>query len=303
MSQFFVLFLYLKVIVFTIAALTIERFFCLKDKKPIETDQSIKVRLIAIYIGSLWLLSIAYTMPKALSITAVTMYNESVVVCGSTYDPMHEKMSTITKLVIAFAIPFTLIISVSIMLLKFLSEWSRKSSQLHATTQRPLTPLMLPAPVSGCCLSQADQHQQDQQQQQQQPQQQHRKHFSLVSQMKKWSSSPMDELSIIDNRKMSQMTRTQARLARIRRRTTRFVLAVVFSFLCCWTPLWIYQLFIIFSDSSVDSKILQMMNNLNLIVVYLGGVLNPLLFILLTENFRQFATGLFGSKNRLLLPR
>jgi hypothetical protein len=35
------------------------------------------------------------------------------------------------------------------------------------------------------------------------------------------------------------------------------------------------------------------MNNVNLMVVYLGGSLNPLLYMILTQNFREFISKVF----------
>lgn len=35
------------------------------------------------------------------------------------------------------------------------------------------------------------------------------------------------------------------------------------------------------------------MNNINLMVVYLGGVINPLLYMILTQNFREFISKVF----------
>ena len=38
------------------------------------------------------------------------------------------------------------------------------------------------------------------------------------------------------------------------------------------------------------------MNNVNLIVVYMGGVIDPLLYMILTQNFREFLSKLLKFK-------
>lgn len=77
-----------------------------------------------------------------------------------------------------------------------------------------------------------------------------------------------------------------SRQSQIKKRTTRFVLALVISFLCAWSPLWIFQIVVTFTDS--HSHYLQIARNLTLIGVYMEGVTNPLLFLILTETFREF---------------
>ena len=77
-----------------------------------------------------------------------------------------------------------------------------------------------------------------------------------------------------------------SRQSRIKKRTTRFVLAVVISFLCAWSPFWIFQIVVTFIES--DSAVLHAARNLTLVALYFEGVINPLLFMILTENFREF---------------
>lgn len=75
----------------------------------------------------------------------------------------------------------------------------------------------------------------------------------------------------------------------IKKRTTRFVLAVVISFLCAWSPFWIFQIVVMFIES-LESNLLPIARNLTLIFLYFEGVTNPLLFLILTENFREFVS-------------
>lgn len=88
-----------------------------------------------------------------------------------------------------------------------------------------------------------------------------------------------------------------SRQSMIKKRTTRFVLAVVISFLCAWSPFWIFQIVVLFTES--QSVLLQVARNLTLITVYFEGVINPLLFLILTENFRDF----FFSKLNYILKK
>ena len=112
------------------AALTIERYYCLKEQKMIENDKS-KLKIILIYIILLWSSAICFTLPKTLSIKISNdqpegFHND----CESSFDETDEKIFTTLKLLIAFAIPYSIIIVFSIYLLKFLNEWSKKSQKL-----------------------------------------------------------------------------------------------------------------------------------------------------------------------------
>lgn len=121
--------------VFTVAALTLERYFCLREKKMVENDKK-KITIVIIYIIALWTFAITFSMPKTLSIIEVYQNETDTVTCGSSLAQSHEEVYTIAKWIIAFALPYVIIIVFSTLLLKFLREWSARSKLLH-TVHKP----------------------------------------------------------------------------------------------------------------------------------------------------------------------
>ena len=267
-------------IVYTVAALTIERYFCLRKNVIIENDRS-KSRAILFYNIFLWTLAILFALPKTLSICVLTEKNLSY--CHSSFNKEFEKAYTIFKCIAAFAFPYLLIMIFSILLLKFLKDWSKKSQLLHGST--------FPRSVT---------HDKEEEM------------SDLVKRCDTKKSSPKllnkkyklkfkctcNTLSFnVGCRTKSLLEpKPQCRITRIKRKTTRFVLAIVISFLCCWSPLWIFQIINIFYPKIFVSVWLHVMMNLYIILVYLGGVINPLLYILLTENFKNFVSKNFSKR-------
>ena len=100
----------------------------------------------------------------------------------------------------------------------------------------------------------------------------------LIFFLGKWSN--LSNLNITYNRCQSY------RRQKIKRKSIKFVLLVVFWFLVTWLPLWIYQSIVLLTNNS--SIIFMVFNSYTNISVYLGGVLNPILFMILTEHFRGF---------------
>ncbi len=197
-------------IVFTIAALTLERYFCIKEKKLIENDTS-KAKHICIYILVLWFLAICYTLPKAFSIKE-EVYQENIIMCGSSMSDFYDKINTILKWIISFVFPYTVIIVNSILLLKFLKEWSQKSNNLTKiqTKTSPSSPLISNTNVDAIQVD------------------------TGLKGSKLLNVNP----NCSGNNKKPEMQKNNlnknTRSMMIKRRTTRFVLAIVFSFLCCW---------------------------------------------------------------------
>jgi hypothetical protein len=99
----------------------------------------------------------------------------------------------------------------------------------------------------------------------------------LLCFLNKWSDKPRPLGSIQTNRANKQKA--------MKRKSTKFVLAVVLSFLYTWSPLWIYQCIILFTE--FESFAIIIGSNITLILVYLGGVMDPLLYMILTENFEK----------------
>lgn len=86
-------------------------------------------------------------MSKALSIVEREVKynnNETMIVCDSTYTERAEVIYTILKWILAFLLPYSVIIFFSCCLLKFLKEWSNRTKHLQAANnrnKRPVAPI------------------------------------------------------------------------------------------------------------------------------------------------------------------
>ncbi len=72
-----------------------------------------------------------------------------------------------------------------------------------------------------------------------------------------------------------------------KRRATTLVLLIIISFFLFWSPLWILQLYDTFNRRG-PTPYIQILNFLTLVFVYANGLLNPLLYLILTQNFRDY---------------
>lgn len=72
-----------------------------------------------------------------------------------------------------------------------------------------------------------------------------------------------------------------------KRRATTLVLLIIISFFVLWSPLWILQLYDTFNVRG-PTPYIQILNFVTLVFVYANGLLNPLLYLILTQNFRDY---------------
>nr|QVK46036.1 G protein-coupled receptor [Proales similis] len=89
----------------------------------------------------------------------------------------------------------------------------------------------------------------------------------------------------LSNRSQPSGNHQMKKKLRMLKKTTVFVMAVIVAFLACWTPLWISQIWLHFSKT--ESFVIFMTNLVSTVVVYLGGIFNPLLHLILSNNFRE----------------
>jgi hypothetical protein len=72
----------------------------------------------------------------------------------------------------------------------------------------------------------------------------------------------------------------------VRRKAVRLVLAIVLVFLIQWSPLWTFQFIHMFGSSRIAH--LHLINAVISIISYTNTVANPILYMLLTYNFKQY---------------
>lgn len=244
---------------FTIAGLTLERYMFVKQKKIDQNDRE-KKRVFLLGLGILWLLAICFALIYSLFIKLVRHDDADQETCGSSMSARSQAVYTILKWLLTFVLPYSLIIIFSILLLLFLHKWSKKAKLMHGQSKhsKPNASQLAETSPSRSLVNTSTQSQ-------------------VVDEQTKMITKKKKENA---NNSIAQMH------MRIKRKSTRFVLAVVFSFLLCWFPFWSQQIFYLFT--SYESIWLMIWNHVAIMIVYLQGVIDPLLFMLLTENFRNY---------------
>jgi hypothetical protein len=204
---------------------------------------------------ALWALASLFALFKTYWIEVVNV-NGNFYTCSSSMSDSRERVYTILKWVLAFLVPYSLIIVFSVFLILFLREWSQNAVQNFRQE---------PPRVDALLLTKTSQ--------------------SYQSMGK--AAEAITTLAVNASRSMT-ITPKPKELVQIKmkRKSTMFVLAVVFLFLCAWLPLWIFQIVVLFYEQ--NSLFLALSSNFTLILVYLQGVCDPLLYMLLTENFKRF---------------
>jgi hypothetical protein len=231
---------------------------------------------------TIWVLGCSFSLVKTLHITLTYNAEQDVYYCESLLSENSEKIYTIFKWILAFLVPYSLIVIVSVLLLKFLKEWSDNAKKMATrNANRPIESSDNQSNKSAL------------------------KSLALYELIKKKTQCKQETLLSIDDQVHPQplsdtITPRPKRKSnkslhnKIKRKSTKFVLFVVFSFLCAWLPLWTFHIVMLFTEQ--HSLLLALMNNLTLVIVYMQGVIDPLLYLFLTENFKK----LIQNNKRLL---
>ena len=288
-----------------------------------ENDRS-KLRVVVAFLAGLWTFALVFSLPKVLSIKSMYHNETREYACGSSLNAFSQQAYTIGIWFVAFVFPYTIIIIFSILLIKFLRQWSKNVKKMFARDVDKRTKdesksgsknqldilenqtTLIEANEQTCAdeMTKLAAHQTE---------------VSIVmdksevylkkkSRFYKCHLNFQKALNITPNSSPPTKVKTRVkpkttltnkgnsktnRVMQIKKRSTRFVLIIAISFLVTWSPLWILQTTLIFS--SYESPILKVMNNVTLILVYINGLMNPLLFMILTQNFRDNIKTFFRS--------
>ena len=211
-------------IVYTIAALTFERYYCVREKS---VKKKVSRRYTLAYIIILWSLAILYALPGTMSVVLRT--HEESNYCDSLLADSFLKIYISSKFVICFAFPYIVLIVFSTLLLVFLKKWSNNAKKFKIKSK-----------YGGCVTDQAV----DNEQTETALQVLFDKEPSPVLPTRssvKLNRNSMDLVKkslqgTLFNKETKKSKKDDKRMM-IKRRSTRFVLAVASSFLCCWSPL------------------------------------------------------------------
>jgi hypothetical protein len=235
--------------VHSIAALTLERYFCLRDNKKSYNDK-IKTQIIIIYIIFLWLIAFAFALPKSMSVTQTP---EGVLF--STWSTEKNKIYFSVIVILFFVLPYAIIFIFSINILIFLKRWAKNSKKLTNYKKKP------------------------------KPQQ------LIETRRESWSRRLSFQPPLVARA-------LDTRVNMIKKRTTCFVLAVAISYLITWSPLWAFQIYDEYSTS--HTPYIMIINSIVFVVNYSNGIINPLLFMFLTQNFREYFAKLKHDVHKLV---
>ncbi len=72
----------------------------------------------------------------------------------------------------------------------------------------------------------------------------------------------------------------------VRHKAVCLVLAIVLVFLVQWSPLWFFQFYQMFATHHIEN--VQLVNMIISTLSYSNTVANPILYMLLTYNFKQY---------------
>ena len=113
--------------VFTVSALSIERFFDIADKKKrFELYSSkFKMLVICVLLIIIWIFAIVFPLPMILSVRLDA--NNNITNCKSSWNDKKLNIFFIIKFIFIFLFPFTIISVSSTKLLIFFNEWRKNS--------------------------------------------------------------------------------------------------------------------------------------------------------------------------------
>lgn len=281
--------------IFTVAALSVERFLDVTDKKKILDSFSNKFKLLIIilYCITIWLFSFSFSFPLIFSI------RKKKDVCQSEWSDSTIRLFFISKLIVIFIIPYFIIIISSLKLLIFLNNWKKKfniSNQNKMTLSNKLKRHMLRSKNRAVLF----------------------KNFVDESKLKFSNSLPAinlnlevglkdlkDEISSTNSsadscfifmcckklfyckKRHNMSIKTGGKFVNsIRRKAILLVLVIIFLFLLQWSPFWIFQTFVLFSTTSYEN--IQIINMIVSTLSYSNTVTNPALYMLFTYNFKEY---------------
>ena len=115
--------------VFSVAALSVERFYDVahKTKRPEIYSYKFKVIVICFVVFLIWLFAILFSFPMIVSIELVVIPNRTVTSCGSNWSEYTINIFFLLKFLFIFIIPLLVIGFSSVRLLIFLKSWKSKN--------------------------------------------------------------------------------------------------------------------------------------------------------------------------------
>jgi hypothetical protein len=243
---------------FTVVALCMERFFTVADTKKRTENMSNKFKMFItlIYLLFVWLVAIFFSLPFIDSLEHDFPNN---ITCNTNWSDFSLNIFFAIKFIFIFLLPYTLISISSIKLLSFLNKWRRRIDKQKKKTR------------------------------------------NLLNKMDRNSKLLNDESFVPDHSsndkkksksfKKNSYNASKSNLhSKIQRKSSRTVLLIVLLFFIQWMPLWIVQLVLALNYEQSYLKILVLITTF---LSYSNSISNPLLYMLMTYEFKKFFRKLF----------
>lgn len=313
--------------VLSVAALSVERFSDVADNnKRLESlSKNLKLLIIKIYSILAWVFAVCFSLPLLFSIKLVR-HGESLS-CQSDWQDSSLRLFFMAKLIAVFILPYLVISVSSVKLLIFLNNWKKRFNHSALTNRRYKSRkvtfnLSKNETISECQVEKAKVKRLEEKKESLSINE------SILSPNKKRSSmqsysailkplpiilfdfssetelkSSLIELQESKNKysdflfcfrnkffkkKIDQhLLKTSGQhVNSIRRKAVRMVLVIILLFLIQWTPFWIFQIFNLFSTAKIEY--IQLINMIVSTLSYSNTVANPVLYMLLTYNFKEY---------------
>ncbi|RNA15765.1 Poly-cysteine and histidine-tailed [Brachionus plicatilis] len=301
--------------ILTVAALSVERFYDVTDKNCSElSSDRLKPCFTILYSIFVWAFALCFSLPLISSIQ-LKKHNQNVFICQSDWDDSSLRIFFVLKLFLIFIFPYSVITFSSCKLLKFLNNWkkrfnksafSSRRTKSHVVVRQRKSSVQTSMVVIGCkYASIVHENAEDKQSEpteakintnesnyqaylqmangdlkEQEENGENGEKFKIVEALvnlkKIFTRKKSTRRSLIKNRYLNS----------VRRKAIRLVLAINFLFIIQWSPFWIFQIVMLFSTSGVRN--IRSINTVVSTLSYSNTVANPVLYMLLTYNFKEY---------------
>lgn len=223
--------------VFTVTALSVERYFEVTDKKKrLENlGTSCRTYLTYIYLLVVWLFAFVFSMPMIMSISLEQTEDNSFM-CETNWTEKKINHFFVIKFVFIFALPFCVITFSSLKLWLYLRNWGKTSKRRRKSQNKRM---------------------------------------------------------LMNGKRVKRSKKT-----RMRQKATKIVLSIVFLFFLQWTPFWLAELYKTVTNQPIVN--IQLVNEITTMISYTNAISNPLLYMLLTHDFKKHVTNYFINIKNLI---
>ena len=301
--------------VFTITALSVERFFQIVYKKRFEMySKKFKMLIVCVFLFILWIVAILFPLPMILSVQLV-IENETTA-CRSTWNDQNLKVFFIVQFIFTFLFPFITITISSTRLLMFFRKWRKNSIKRRIKfADKTIGKVREQGKKYGTVNAGSGILKADNLTINTSNNLSSISKIETVSNIENMGNSPIIQPKIVSTNKRVEIRQKKSSLVMlfssimnilqlckisrtkktpypknrrfkrsIRKKASRLVMIIILTFFIQWVPLWILNFFKEFFDG--DKTAVYLANILITVFSYTNTVANPVIYMLVTYNFK-----------------